>query len=320
MALIGMPMRVAPRVLPFAHYKPLLMDSTRILNEHTLHPSYYLQNYFGSNQDGLVQRESKKQSVKYEDLFSQSEKVLEWTKNQIPLNKDLSVLDIGGGTGAFARHIAKDVKEVCITDISRHMLKQAEKFAESENIENVGFVKGNANNLPFKDNSFDMIVSRLTIAQIYDLERAFLEFKRVVKPGGNIAIIDVITPNKWGNLTGAKFNYFESLRNYAHLRYRTGDQISAELEKVGLNVSQEDPTGEGKGVSVVQPIPEVLSNYLEVAKTNPRNREVITRNATSNVNWPDPHYKQITGLHPKIQNGKLTISHIHGVIVASKPL
>lgn len=97
------------------------------------------------------------------------------------------ILDIGCGTGNFSIKLAKRGCKVVGIDISQAMLEEARKKTKKNNLD-INFQKGNALNLDFADNSFDSVFSMTAIEFIEDLEKAFKEMKRVVKPGGKIML------------------------------------------------------------------------------------------------------------------------------------
>ena len=70
------------------------------------------------------------------------------------------------------------------TDISPGMLEQLASTAEGLGLENVTTVVTEAETLPFEDESFDLVLGHAVLHHIPDLDRAFAEFKRVLRPGG----------------------------------------------------------------------------------------------------------------------------------------
>lgn len=99
----------------------------------------------------------------------------------------LAVLDLACGVGQPSFSIAGQVGtegSVRATDLSKGMLEVAEKNAAKANITNVEFQVADAHDLPFADNSFDRVVSRLGLMYFWDIETALREIRRVLKPGG----------------------------------------------------------------------------------------------------------------------------------------
>src|SRR3954468_735294 len=94
-------------------------------------------------------------------------------------------LEIGAGTGYFSLHLLKAgiVGEATATDISPGMLEALEANAERLGLE-VATKVCDAERLPFDDGSFDLVFGHAVLHHIPDLDRAFREFRRVLRPGG----------------------------------------------------------------------------------------------------------------------------------------
>jgi ubiquinone/menaquinone biosynthesis C-methylase UbiE len=109
----------------------------------------------------------------------------------LPYLKDKIVLDFGCGTGKFIPLFAPTTKQYITTDISETQLAIAKKKAE--NFDTVTVLKIENNKLPLEDSSVDVIFSAWVIGSIQDLnirEAAIEEFKRVLKPGGKVFLIE----------------------------------------------------------------------------------------------------------------------------------
>jgi ubiquinone/menaquinone biosynthesis C-methylase UbiE len=100
----------------------------------------------------------------------------------------MEVLDVGCGTGALA-HVACEngAKGVVCADISAFMLKQAMAKVTSEHL-NYLFCQLDAEALPYKDNSFDAVLSGMTFGLLPNQDKAISEMVRVVKPGGLVCV------------------------------------------------------------------------------------------------------------------------------------
>jgi ubiquinone/menaquinone biosynthesis C-methylase UbiE len=104
----------------------------------------------------------------------------------------MRVLDVACGTGEPAISLAALLAgngEVVGVDISPAPLKIAEERASQRGLSNVTFQKTDAQELPFPDNSFDCITSRLGIMFFSDLPRALSEMRRVLKPEGRAILL-----------------------------------------------------------------------------------------------------------------------------------
>lgn len=103
-----------------------------------------------------------------------------------------TVLDVGGGSGEPSFTIASVVGElgsVVYTDPAAGMVKAARAEAERRGLNNIRFQQCAAEKLPFADNSFDVVVSRLSAMFFADLSAALGETLRVVRPGGAVSFL-----------------------------------------------------------------------------------------------------------------------------------
>jgi ubiquinone/menaquinone biosynthesis C-methylase UbiE len=97
-------------------------------------------------------------------------------------------LEIGAGTGYFSLNLLQlgAVERATATDISPGMLDSLSKSAARIGVE-VATVRAEAEELPFEDESFDLVCGHAILHHIPKLERAFGEFLRVLRPGGTVA-------------------------------------------------------------------------------------------------------------------------------------
>jgi len=115
-----------------------------------------------------------------------------------PLNAGERVLDLGSGAGTDSLVAAQMVGEqgrVTGIDMTPAMLAKARAAAAEMGMTNVEFVEGEAERLPFPDESFDVVVSNGVIDLIPDKDAVFAELHRVLVPGGRMQIADVTIQN-----------------------------------------------------------------------------------------------------------------------------
>ena len=105
-----------------------------------------------------------------------------------------TVLECACGTGAISVHIAPKCKKLIATDMSKKMLKEAEK--KCKGYDNVSFKTADIMHLKCKDSSFDTVVAGNVIHLLDDPYGALDEFVRVCKPGGLIIIPTYINVSK----------------------------------------------------------------------------------------------------------------------------
>ena len=108
------------------------------------------------------------------------------------------VLDLGSGAGTDSLIAAQMVGEhghVTGIDMTPEMLAKARAAAGEMGATNVEFVESEAEQLPFPDESFDVVISNGVIDLIPDKDAVFAELFRVLAPGGHIQIADVTIQN-----------------------------------------------------------------------------------------------------------------------------
>jgi len=108
------------------------------------------------------------------------------------------VLDLGSGAGTDSLIAAQMVGEkghVTGIDMTPQMLAKARAAAAEMGVSNVEFVESEAEQLPFQDGSFDVVISNGVIDLIPDKDAVFAEIFRVLVPGGRIQIADVTIQN-----------------------------------------------------------------------------------------------------------------------------
>lgn len=96
------------------------------------------------------------------------------------------VLDVGSGTGRLAFAAAKKVRRVYASEPVDRLREFMRDKIREEDIQNMIVVDGTIENIPYEDNTFDIVMSGHVVGDDYDRELA--ELTRVVKNGGYITV------------------------------------------------------------------------------------------------------------------------------------
>jgi ubiquinone/menaquinone biosynthesis C-methylase UbiE len=134
----------------------------------------------------------------YDDTFediSVRQDELQWLRQHLEGSTKSTVLDIGCGTGSFLRKLSPFVEQCVGVDASSGMIEQAKKRAQE--FRNLEFRVITGPHLPFADNSFDKVTSVLSFRYL-DWDPILAEIVRVLKPGGEFLVIDMVAaPVRW---------------------------------------------------------------------------------------------------------------------------
>ena len=133
----------------------------------------------------------------------------EWGDNfvaRLGLKPGMKVLDVACGTGNQALPAARTGAHVTALDIATNLLEQARARAKTEGLD-IDFIEGDAQELPFPDNHFDVVYSMFGAMFAPRFDRVAAEFIRVCKPGGLIAMGNWTPDSVPGHLFKASAKY-----------------------------------------------------------------------------------------------------------------
>ena len=122
----------------------------------------------------------------YEERYAKEQKTKYLTALK---NVDISgskVLDVGCGSGLFFREVTAKSEMIIGVDISRKLLLKAKK--QADRFENVAVLQADADSLPLKDNSFDVIFAFTVLQNIPKPAVTLRELMRVAKLGGRVVV------------------------------------------------------------------------------------------------------------------------------------
>jgi ubiquinone/menaquinone biosynthesis C-methylase UbiE len=154
----------------------------------------------------------------------------------------MSVLDVACGAGEPSISLAallEGTGHVAGVDMAAAPLEVARGRASKRGLENVEFLQGDVHALPFADESFDRITSRLGVMFFDDLARALGEMRRVLRPGGRVALL------AWGAMEQP---YFEmtigtALRLHPELEIPAGARVMFKFGVPGTLSAAVDAAG-----------------------------------------------------------------------------
>jgi SAM-dependent methyltransferase len=183
------------------------------------------------------------------------------------------VLDLASGTGEATFSVASVIGpngRLVATELSAPLILEIYRGAASRGIPNLEVVQADATKLPFPDSSFDIVLSKLSVMYFVPPEKALAEIRRVMKPGGRVALMAWGMPEQGTYYAACVFPFL--MRSSivppppdapTPLRFSPPGSLSAEMSRAGFkDVVEERKLLELKWPG---PPPELWRHLYEIA-------------------------------------------------------
>ena len=112
--------------------------------------------------------------------------------DRLHLKESSRVLEVGPGPGYFSVEVARRLPQgrLELFDLQREMLEQARRRLERAGLHNVGFTQGDACNLPYGENQFDVVFLVAVLGEVADPATCLRDIHRTLRPGGLLSITE----------------------------------------------------------------------------------------------------------------------------------
>lgn len=131
------------------------------------------------------------------------------------------VLDCGAGTGELSLAASDKAESVLCTDLSKNMLKQAQRKARALGADNIEFAARNIFDLQDPDDTYDVVIAGNVLHLLTNPQGAVKEMYRVLKPGGRLLLPTFTNKNSTRLLIGIyKKLGFDPATNYSPSEYK----------------------------------------------------------------------------------------------------
>jgi ubiquinone/menaquinone biosynthesis C-methylase UbiE len=174
-------------------------------------------------------------------------------------------LDIATGPGFVALAFAECVRRVVAVDLTPAMLARAGAERERRNAANLDVALADAGVLPFADGTFDLVTCGSAFHHFPEPERILAEMTRILRPGGLVAISDIITSDDAAK--AARHNAIERLRDPSHTRALPLAELTALGEGCGLRTLRTERTRRERGLDEWVAISRTPAPVVEQVKS-----------------------------------------------------
>ncbi|MGH7780147.1 MAG: class I SAM-dependent methyltransferase [Candidatus Binataceae bacterium] len=213
---------------------------------------------------------------------------------------DARVLEVATGPGHVALAFAKVCREVVGVDLTIAPLTIARRMRDERGITNAHFELGDADRLPFGDGEFDVVVCRFAVHHFDQPEKVIAEMARVCRPGGTVAIEDLISSEDPAR--AEYYNAFERLRDTSHTRALPLSEMVQMLSRVRCEITRFTSHG------MRNPVEPWLRSGHTPPERAARTRAMIERDVT----------EDLSGARSVKIGGELFFTHRIAMVVTRK--
>jgi len=233
---------------------------------------------------------SRKHSSSFDEFHVRGKAISEELFSQLVMNRDYQILDLGCGLGGTCRMIAE--KYDCMVhgiDYSEQHIETANSLSKLVGLsDQTLFKQGDATNLPYPSNQFDLIITQHVQMCIEDKQKLYSEVKRVLKKGGSFIYYDVL------RMSEDSVNYpLPWVDDKANNHLIDSGQLKEQLDSLGFTkISTQDQTQ--KGIAF-------LSSFLAKAEVKPA---ILTG---QKILMGDNALYKVTNLYQALKDGVLSL-------------
>jgi ubiquinone/menaquinone biosynthesis C-methylase UbiE len=265
-----------------------------------------------SETKALVQRQFGANAAKYATSRSHAQgasltRLIEMTSP----SSDWLAVDVATGAGHTALAFAPHVAHVVATDLTAQMLHVARRLAGERGLANVSFAIAQAEQLPFADQSIDLVSCRIAPHHFVDVKQFVSEVRRVLRPGGVFGLVDNVSPDAQIiegppdalMVAAQEYNAFEKLRDPSHVRCLTLDEWLTLIASSGLGIRAVE----------LQDKPMVFGPWADQMQASTKTKEELTQMVFAG----SPAFQAF--MRPEKRDGDFAFTLVEALIAAQRP-
>lgn len=230
-----------------------------------------------------------------------NEQILARIREAAGLTHHMRVLDLACGPGIVSQALAHDACDVIACDITPTMLTHTRQRCADAGLTNVHPILGQAEILPFGDDTFDAVVTRSAIHHFPDPAAVIAEMARVTQPSGHLVIVDVVSSENAEE--AALHNALETIRDPSHTRMLPRSETLHHLENAGIEIQ----------TTLASTNHREFDEWLQITNAPERIaplRVVMSTLAKAGI---------MAGINLHLENGSILFEHHSLLIVGIKP-
>ena len=159
------------------------------------------------------------------------------------LREDFKVLDLAGGTGDMVKLMKEKINQnglIILSDINRKMLEEGRDRLINEGIDDISLAQIDAQYLPFRDETFDLITIAFGLRNVTDKEKALKSICGSLKKGGKLIILEFSKPTNETFREIYDIFSFEVIPKIGELIANTEESYRYLAESIRMHPTQEE--------------------------------------------------------------------------------
>jgi ubiquinone/menaquinone biosynthesis C-methylase UbiE len=195
------------------------------------------------------------------------------------------VLDVACGGGLVASEFARHCAQVTGVDLDPAMLGHARNMLAMLQLPSISWVTGDALRLPFRDETFSLVVTRYSLHHFPKPEKVLREMIRVCRPGGRVLVADMVLEPE----TSAAFDRMERMFDPGHHHALTTVEFSELFSLSGLS----DCRRRSYGVEIE------LESQLRASSPSPGDQQILREIINEDIG------RNLIGVQPRLEGGEI---------------